>query len=53
MVSASTRIQASPLEEGISGAGLEVVDVGVSEFSQLLLLSVVIDILEAAKVDAR
>lgn len=50
MVSASTRIQASPLEEEISGAGLEVVDVGVSEFS---LLSVVIDILEAAKVDAR
>lgn len=53
VVSDSTRTQASPLDEVISGAGLEAVDVCASEFSALLVLSVVIELLEAARVDAR
>lgn len=51
MVSTSTRIQVSPAEEVISGAGLEAVD--VSEFSKLLVLSAVMELEEAATVDAR
>lgn len=42
----------SPLEEVISGAGVEVVDMGVSDFSELLVLSAVTELLEAAEVDA-
>lgn len=53
MVTPSTRTQVSPLDEEISGAELEVADVCVSEFSRLLVLSVVMELLEAAKVDAR
>lgn len=52
MVSASMRTQASPLDEVISGAKLEAVDVWISESSRPVLLFVVIGILEAAKVDA-
>lgn len=53
MVADSTRTHVSPLDEVIPGAELEAVDVCVSEVSQLLVLSVVIELLEAAKVDAR
>lgn len=37
----------------MAGAELEAVDVWVSEFSQLFVLSVVMELLEAANVDAR
>lgn len=53
MVSTSTRTQVSPLDEVISGGGLEAVEVCVSEASQLLVLAVVIELLEASNVDAR
>lgn len=52
MVSTSTRTQVSPLDEVISGA-VEAVDMWVSEFSRLVVLSVVTGILEAAEEDAR
>lgn len=41
------------MNEVISAAELEAVDMCVSEFFQLLVLSVVIELLEAAKVDAK
>lgn len=53
MVSESTRTQISALDDVIPEEELEAVDVSVSEVSQLLVLSVVIELLEAAKVDAR
>lgn len=51
MVSDSTRTQVSPLDEVIPGAELEAAD--ISEVARLLVLSVVKELLEAAKVDAR
>lgn len=42
VVSASMRTQVSPPDEVISGAELEAVEVCHSEFSKLLVLSVVI-----------
>lgn len=53
VVSPSARTQVSLLDAVIAGAELEVVDACASEFSQLLVLSVVMELLEAAKVDAR
>lgn len=54
MVSDSTRTQVSPLDEVFPGAELEAVDVCISEVStKRLVLSVVIALLEAAKVEAR
>lgn len=53
VVDDSTRIQVSILDEVVPGAKLETVDMCVSEVSRLLVLSVVMELLEAAKVDAR
>ena len=53
VVSDSTRTQSTMLDEVISGAELEALDVWVSGFSRVLVLSVVIGIPEAGKVDAR
>lgn len=41
------------MDEVVPGAKLETVDMCVSEVSRLLVLSVVMELLEAAKVDAR
>lgn len=53
MVSTSTRTQVSLPEDVISSAELEAVGACISEFSRLLVLSVVIELPEAAEVDAR
>lgn len=52
MVADSTRTQVSPLEV-IPGAELEAADVCVTEVSHVLVLSAVIEVVEADKVDAR